>query len=238
MLKFNTKVGDKFNHLTIKEFTRTKYVGKNKNVLIRYCLAECDCGNIKEYALNNIKSGMSSSCGCKPIIGCRGNISNHPLYKTYAGIITRCYNKKEPSYKNYGGRGITVCKKWLNSFESFVQDMGERPSKKHSIDRIDVNGDYEPDNCRWATRKQQMNNIRKSYLLTISNLARITGYSVERIRQLSGICKGEEENKELVRYIKSIDKQDGGNYTIIYNNDAIQFLLQRKSANLTNQYSL
>jgi len=83
-------------------------------------------------------------------------------YLAWVSMKTRCLNKKTAQYKNYGGRGIKICKQWRNSFENFLADMGRKPTPKLSLDRIDNNGNYEPTNCRWATQSQQMLNTRRS----------------------------------------------------------------------------
>lgn len=90
-------------------------------------------------------------------------IKNHPLYQTWKGMRYRCNYKKNRAYSYYGGSGIKVCPRWNNSFLNFIEDMGERPSDKHSLDRIDSTGDYEPSNCRWATRQEQTDNRRIAY---------------------------------------------------------------------------
>jgi hypothetical protein len=84
-----------------------------------------------------------------------------PEYRAWAHMLDRCYNPNNKSFHNYGGRGITICEKWCHSFSAFLRDVGPRPSPKHSIDRYpNKNGNYEPNNVRWATQKQQMNNMR------------------------------------------------------------------------------
>lgn len=87
-------------------------------------------------------------------------MSNTPEYKAWFEMKRRCYNKNRKGYKNYGGRGIKVCDRWLESFENFYEDMGDRPSPNHSLDRIDVNGNYEPSNCKWSDRTEQNYNQR------------------------------------------------------------------------------
>lgn len=140
-------------------------------------LFKCDCGKEKEIYLTQVMyphlPKRTLSCGClndelrraKATHGAARNNHNTELkgeYKSWREMKSRCYNPNNNAYSGYGGRGITVCDRWLNSFENFLLDMGRRPSKDHSLDRYPNNatGNYEPTNCRWATWEQQNGNRR------------------------------------------------------------------------------
>ena len=160
MKKLNLK-GHRFGKLiVVGEF---KVIGK-----VSYWLCRCDCGNSKFVRMGNLTSGNSTTCGCiQKIINAergRKQLTTHGMtksreFKTWQSIQQRCYNKNDDHYKNYGGRGIKVCSRWIDSFLNFYDDMGRRPEGK-SIDRINNDGDYTPENCKWSTPKEQRNNQR------------------------------------------------------------------------------
>lgn len=133
-------------------------------------LCRCECGNSRSVSGNNLRYGVTKSCGClQPEMASKTHrkhgLSNSPEYRIWRGIIDRCVRQNSTVYRYYGGRGIKMCHRWRGSFLQFLADMGERPSTKHSVERIDNNGNYEPNNCRWATSAEQRRNSRNVRLI-------------------------------------------------------------------------
>lgn len=139
---------------------------------IRYNVAiwRCDCGVIKQMLINSVSGGNSRSCGCIQKEVAADRKRTHGMhqsreYRSWNKMKQRCINPKNDHFKHYGGRGIIVCDRWRDSFDAFFADMGMRPIGME-LDRRDVNGNYDPGNCRWATRTQQMNNTRVTTFIT------------------------------------------------------------------------
>ena len=156
---FQDLTGQKYNLLTAKKFSCIKNGAT-------YWFFTCECGKTKEIRSSNVKNGTTKGCGCliNPT-GEKSRLYKHghsrsPEYDAWHNIKERCYNKDNIAFANYGGRGITMCDRWLECLNSFINDVGKRPSPKHSIDRIDTNGNYEPSNIRWTTREVQARNTR------------------------------------------------------------------------------
>lgn len=179
-----TMIGHKFCRLTVvSELPRIYY----KSTSSRLFLCKCDCGNVIKSTPSNLNSGRTKSCGCLKIE--KSGLSNktHGMsqtdeYKIWCGIIKRCKNERYREFHLYGGRGISVSKNWM-SFENFYKDMGVRPSKNHSIDRIDPNGNYEKENCVWADKIQQGLNQRRTNSISFKNVK----MSLRQFSKLIGI---------------------------------------------------
>jgi hypothetical protein len=150
-----------FIDLTGQLFSKLKVIQRGTNDQHNKItwICQCECGNEKIVLGKSLKNGNVQSCGCMRSYHGKTHTSEYKIWKS---IHQRCNNTKANGFDKYGGRGIKVCERWSKSFNNFLEDMGERPSITHSIDRIDVNGNYEPSNCRWATPAQQSRNIRPS----------------------------------------------------------------------------
>jgi hypothetical protein len=157
-------VGKEFGQLTV-----VALVGRRGNNTYWQC--QCHCGEQKTVRGSHLKSGGIKSCGClrgHPTHGEGSKGQETAEYSAWLGMRKRCQNSKCQDWPDYGGRGIKVCERW-QIYTNFLADMGRRPSPKHSLDRIDNDGDYEPSNCRWATPKEQYENRRVKFIEAFSD---------------------------------------------------------------------
>lgn len=161
------RAGSRFGRLVVISDAGRSVKGNRQQYLCK-----CDCGNEIVVIGKSLKSGNTKSCGCyKKQALLQANITHNltktPLYRVWATMKDRCFREKSPKYKDYGGRGITVCDEWLNDFKAFYNwSMANGYKCGLTLDRIDVNGNYEPSNCRWVTINQQANNKRNNIYLT------------------------------------------------------------------------
>lgn len=183
MPPIKVKVGDVYRRLVV--IRRAANLGGR---VAWECLCSIDhggCGRTTVVVSASLTLGLTSSCGClrdelllerATKHGATRGGKNSPEYNSWRSILRRCFNPEDPAYENYGGRGITICDHWKgeHGFEHFLEDMGPRPSPRHTIDRYpDNDGNYEPGNCRWATSKQQARNRRSNHLVTIDGVTRL-----------------------------------------------------------------
>lgn len=156
-MKLIDLTGQRFGRLTVRSRTRI-------GVATAY-VCDCACGKTTTVRSQSLRLGDTTSCGCARADKMRAEKTKHgqygsPTYNSWRAMLARCYDSKHQQFKDYGGRGISVCQRWAGSYADFAADMGERPPKT-SIDRIDPDGNYEPGNCRWATPTEQNRNKRK-----------------------------------------------------------------------------
>lgn len=149
--------GKSYGRLTVVEVA-----GKQGGQLLWLC--QCECGNLTKVTGGDLRRGTTVSCGCYRKSA--GGMIGSTEYRTWKEMKRRCYNKNNPDYHNYGGRGIVICDKWRESFTAFYADMGPKPFPEATIDRIDNDGNYEPSNCRWASPMEQGANMRKNRWIT------------------------------------------------------------------------
>ncbi len=193
--------GRKFGKLAVVELARMKRTGPLGCIAVWRCL--CDCGNHCEALVSALLSGKKKSCGClMREAGARNRLlakgpgprhgrSGTRIHRIWKGMRTRCTNKNVPCYPRYGGRGIRICAHW-GSFENFLADMGDPPTEKHSIDRVDNNRNYSCGhcqecvangwiaNCSWATGKQQTRHTRRSRMITVDGVTEPMAYWCEK----------------------------------------------------------
>lgn len=221
--------GKRFGALTVKK-RLDGYERKNGSELRWLC--ECDCGQEVVTTSRRLLHGITTSCNlcsitkrakkCSQTVTTKhiqdaggtfewnDKLRTHPNYFCWRSMIDRCTRPDNHNFHNYGGRGIKICDRWMGNggFIRFIEDMGMRPSKDHSIDRIDVNGDYEPSNCRWATIIEQCNNRRENVFLICDN----EQISISQFRRKYNIRRSLASLHAMVRkgydidYIIKIDK--------------------------------
>lgn len=175
-IRFQDITGERFHRWIVLSYAGTVSNG-DRQTHAWNCI--CDCGSAAVVRGKNLKNGISKSCGCynkeqtskaSTTHGHSKGYSRTPEYATWVRMIERCYSEGSSGYHKYGAKGISVCDQWKSDFPTFLADMGQKPSSKHSIDRIDNSKGYEPDNCRWATASEQAYNRTTAHFVVINGV--------------------------------------------------------------------
>lgn len=190
--------GLRFGRLLVVE--RSERVSKDRAVS---WVCRCDCGEEFVTLGRSLRRGLTVSCGCFGKEQRRKANTTHAksktgAYKVWTTMVARCTNPNASAYPYYGGRGITVCDRWKESFEAFAEDMGDRPEGQ-TVERVDNDGPYSPENCRWATRKEQSSNTRRSHWVTFEGETRILSEWAEILGIGSNALEWRMENWGLER---------------------------------------
>lgn len=205
------RVGERFGRLRVLIPEGKKINAKGKLIKGKHVLCICDCGKLNAVNCFSLRNSLSRSCGCLTVEAVRKRNMKHgksktKTYQIWRAMKNRCFAKDDAFYENYGGRGITMCDKWRYSFITFLNDMGECP-KGFSIERIDNEKGYCPENCKWATPVEQANNRRNNSLisfkgrtLTIAQWERELGFKAGQLGQR--LYKGWSVERALTTPIK------------------------------------
>jgi hypothetical protein len=191
----------------------------------------CECGKSTVAFSRNLVSGNTESCGCLRI----ETATTHGMYSTteyniWKAMIKRCTNSNDSAYDNYGGRGITVCDEWLDSFENFYRDMGPRPNPDHSIERKENDKGYYKDNCKWATRIEQCNNRRNNIYYQYQN-EQLTLSEISRRTSISRATLEDRINRMNLSIEEAVTRESGR-----VNRDSITFNGMTKSLREWSEY--
>lgn len=188
------------------------YTKSGRKISLRKVECICDCGKTVLVDASNLWRGNTTSCGCRDIEATIFRSSTHggcsrPEYRIWQGMKSRCNNPKNPGFELYGGRGIKVCDSWDKSFDAFFEDMGQRPSKNHSLERKDNSKGYSKDNCKWATVKEQTRNRRVTFMVdfkgTMTPLAEVAEATGESYKFLYDRVRNGWTIGEALKYPKN-----------------------------------
>ena len=197
--------GQRFGRLVALKKTQCGHVSQDGKRMRAKWLCKCDCGNDVEVLSESLRSGHTKSCGCfyrdnVLSVNKTHGMTKTRIYRVWSSMKARCTNKNQISYKIYGGSGITVCDRWMNSFEDFFEDMHEGYRDDLTLDRIDYTKGYSPDNCRWATPEQQANNRSSNVFITrdgetktIAEWCRFYGINISTVTNRR--CLGWDEDR-------------------------------------------
>lgn len=201
--KKHLSIAEKFGYLTVSS---EPYYLKNKSGRkVEHYEATCKCGGKAVVSAYNLKSGHTKSCGCYRkeqvdlALKTHGETQKTPEYIAWNNAKQRCIRTTHKHYFRYGGRGISMCKRWLDGYENFLEDMGRRPSPKHSLDRKDNDGNYDPENCKWSTQKEQI--INSTISVPVININ--TGVFFDTIKEAA---HGHNIKPQTLRYRVEVNK--------------------------------